>query len=480
MKITHLLKAGLLGSCLVAASSVWAQTSTDLEERMQRVQERINLIGARATQVDDAHELKNLQRTFGYMFDKGLWEDVADLFTEDGGLELGKNGLYQGRESIRNYLYSLSGNELGLQYGQLNTHFQLQPVVTIAEDGQSAKGRWNTLIQTAMFDEEGQGGEWGGGVYENDYVKQDGVWQISKMRFYLEFYAPYEGGWTRGPEDRVDSYLASDIAPDQPTSDNYQSYPAFDVAPFHYDNPVTAQYQFGLSEMQREVAVNTAPPVTSDGSVDALEAQVRDISLRVQRLKAYNEIENLESAYGYYVDQSLGDAVAELFVEDGTLEILGRGVFLGLSRIITYMERLGCCGPVESDLYNHIQLQPVIHVSEDGKTAEMRARLMVMFARQGTNAQWGEGVYENTFINDEGTWKYRNLHGFQTFYTTYEDGWGRFSSPLFNYFDGFPADRPHSIEYEPYPAFFVPPFHYDNPVTGKPVQAPAQKTSSQE
>lgn len=81
-------------------------------------------------------------------------------------------------------------------------------------------------------------------------------------------------------------------------------------------------------------------------------------------------------------------------------------------------------------------------------------------------------MYENTFIRDDGVWKYRTLQGSQTFYTTYEQGWGRWSSPLFDYFDGFPPDQPHSIETPPYPAVFVQPFHYNNPVTDRPVQVP--------
>jgi len=464
----------VLSFLLLASSAGFAAAQQDraLSERMDRIQKRINVVAARAERVDAVQQLANLQATFGYLFDKGLWDDVADLFAENGCLELGLNGVYVGRDSMRSYLYSLSGGRLGLRHGQVNNHFQVQPVITLSEDGQSARARWNTLIQTADFDESGHGGEWGAGVYENEYVKEDGVWKISRMRLYLEFYAPYEHGWTGAPADMTERYLTSEVPPDRPPSGDHRPYPAFDVAPFHYDHPVRSGYRFELSGAEKQRAMHAAPPVMSDGTVSALEAQVRDLELRVERLKAYHAIENIASTYGYYVDQSMGDAVADLFVEDGTLEILGRGVFIGKPRITTYMRRLGCCGPVEGTLYNHFQIQPVIHVSDDAKTAKMRARLMVMFARDEQSAQWGEGVYENTFVNDRGVWKYRNLHAFQTFYTTYEDGWGRYASPLFSYFDGFPPDRPHSIEYEPYPAYYVPPFHYPNPVTGKPIRVP--------
>jgi hypothetical protein len=114
-----------------------------------------------------------------------------------------------------------------------------------------------------------------------------------------------------------------------------------------------------------------------------------------------------------------------------------------------------------------MQLQPVINVSADGTRANIRARLFEMFGAVGSQAQWAEGTYENRFVLENGVWKYSGLNGYQTFYTQYEEGWGKRSNPFMNYFPGYPPDLPHSIEYEPYPAVFVPPFHYENPVSGK-------------
>ena len=139
---------------------------------------------------------------------------------------------------------------------------------------------------------------------------------------------------------------------------------------------------------------------------------------------------------------------------------------MGRDRIYEYMRRLGA--PGDGRLFTHMQLQPVINVSADGTRANIRARLFEMFGIEGNQAQWAEGTYENRFVLDaDGRWKYQGLIGYQTFYTPYEQGWGKQSNPLMNYFPGYPSDLPHSVEYEPYPAVFVPPFHYSNPVSGK-------------
>jgi hypothetical protein len=217
--------------------------------------------------------------------------------------------------------------------------------------------------------------------------------------------------------------------------------------------------------------VKAAP--TPARSVAEVEARARSLELQIDRLESTLEVENLENAYGYYADKSQQDAISALFADDATLEILGRGVFVGSDRVYEYMRRLGV--PTPGTLFNHMQLQPVITLSPDGGTAQVRARLLVMFAAAERAAQWGEGTYENRFVREGGVWKYQSLSGYQTFYTNYEDGWTRHSAGMFAPFPNYPPDRPQSVDYDPYPAPFTPPFHYANPVTGRQENVSPQK-----
>ncbi len=54
------------------------------------------------------------------------------------------------------------------------------------------------------------------------------------------------------------------------------------------------------------------------------------------------------------------DAISALFTENATLEILGRGVFIGSDRIYEYMRR-SSGAPQVGTLFNHMQLGPVVH-----------------------------------------------------------------------------------------------------------------------
>ena len=204
-------------------------------------------------------------------------------------------------------------------------------------------------------------------------------------------------------------------------------------------------------------------------AIAELETAVAAARQRVERLKDFEQLENLAGVYGYYVDKSLHHDVADLFSSDGDVEILGRGVFLGPERVREYMLNLspGVVGPRDGALFNHMHLQPVISIADDGMTANMRARLLVMFSIENVNAQWGAGIYENQFVKEDGVWKFKYLHGYQTFYTNYEDGWANRASAMFAPYDRLPPDRQQSVPYDPYPAAFVPPFHYVNPVSGR-------------
>lgn len=202
-------------------------------------------------------------------------------------------------------------------------------------------------------------------------------------------------------------------------------------------------------------------------AIAELEQAISEAEARIARLRDFDELQNLASIYGHYVDKSMHDDVADLFTDDGVVEILGRGVFIGNDRVREYMHNLSPAGPRDGALFNHMHLQPVVHIAPDGQSASIRARLLVMFGIEQTNAQWGSGIYENTFVKEDGTWKLDYLHGYQTFYTLYEDGWATRASPMFAPYERLPPDLPQSVDYDPYPAAFVPPFHYINPVSGR-------------
>lgn len=209
----------------------------------------------------------------------------------------------------------------------------------------------------------------------------------------------------------------------------------------------------------------SADEVQVAAAIADLEQAVAAAKHKVERLRDFDEIENLAGVYGFYVDKSRWDDIADLFTADGIVEILGRGVFYGQDRAREYYNNLP---PMrEGSLFNHMHMEPVIHVATDGKTANMRARLVVMFGVLDSNAQWGAGIYENELVKQDGVWKFGYLHAYQTFYTNYEDGWAKKASAIFPPYDRLPPDGPQSVAYEPYPAAFVPPFHYANPVSGR-------------
>jgi hypothetical protein len=80
----------------------------------------------------------------------------------------------------------------------------------------------------------------GGAVYENEAVKENGVWKFSKVHAYNTFSAGYEGGWTKVTSSNVPG-PSKDFPPDAPPTFAFQMFPTVYNFPFHYANPVTGR-----------------------------------------------------------------------------------------------------------------------------------------------------------------------------------------------------------------------------------------------
>ena len=125
---------------------------------------RLMALDREITELEDINAIKKLLRTFGLYSDKQLWSAAADLFAADGTIEVGGQGVYVGRDRIREFL-ALSGPETP-QPRRLFDHMQLQPIVHLAADGTSARGRWHLFALEAVH---GGFANCGLGVLENEY-----------------------------------------------------------------------------------------------------------------------------------------------------------------------------------------------------------------------------------------------------------------------------------------------------------------------
>jgi hypothetical protein len=203
-----------------------------------------------------------------------------------------------------------------------------------------------------------------------------------------------------------------------------------------------------------------------------LTAAVDDLERRVGLLEDADQIERLNSVYGYYLAHKNWDDLAGIFARDGTIEIALRGVYRGQASVRRNLNLYNEEGD-RGMLHNHMQYQPVINVAPDGQTAQLRSRAFSIMGRYGVYSMWMGGVYENTFVKEDGVWKIQTDRVFNTYFVPYALGWkSAMPRPPPGISQTNPPDSPPSSPFEMYPSAFLPPYHYANPVTGNSVRWP--------
>ena len=84
------MASAMLALCAAAA------TLTSAPVLAQTAQERLASYRERVERLEDKDAIENLQATYGYYFDKGLWYEAAELFSARGSFEYGQRGVYVG------------------------------------------------------------------------------------------------------------------------------------------------------------------------------------------------------------------------------------------------------------------------------------------------------------------------------------------------------------------------------------------------
>jgi hypothetical protein len=217
-------------------------TVEELEAKVKVLEEKVRTL-------EDIEEIKKLQRAYGFYLEHWMAEDIIDLFAEGPETSLlVAAGHYVGKDNIRDFFHhGRKGIESPYAPSPEFLHqvMQLSGVVHVAPDGLTAKGRWYGFGANAFPVAGGKVNPgWMNGVYEVDYLKQDGVWKLYKVHWCMTFHCPYTIGWVE-PEKRSDTVMNRpyqrnpQLKPDGTPEETL--YPSGFICPFHFANPVSGR-----------------------------------------------------------------------------------------------------------------------------------------------------------------------------------------------------------------------------------------------
>jgi hypothetical protein len=358
---------------------------------------------ARVDTLNEIDRVLNLQSAYGYYYDRKMWNDVVDLFADDAIAEIGGIGLFRGRNSIDRWLRTEVG-AAGLAHGQLNDQGQNNVIVTLAPGGNEAFARGIELGMLGEADQEQ--GWWEVTIFRNRFVKEDGVWKIRELRRFPLMKTDIFLGWGQSRlENRgeANTRLADSLPPAEDSVPPGLAMPAFLGSHPVTGEPVTVAGDLQLVATQNllgEIPAGTAAPVA-----------VAEVQRRLARSAAYDGIANISAAYGYYIDDSNALGWASTLAADGFKETPFAGYHIGRERLI--QARVRGPGPeTQRGISYHWTVQPVVYVSDDGRSATGRFRLFQPRTGQTVGGAgdffaasfWG-GMYHNRYVLEEGIWR---------------------------------------------------------------------------
>ena len=248
-----------LSAALASAVTGMSKSNVDeagLKEQVGRLSRHLGIL-------EDTNAIRKLHHAYGYYIDKGIWEEIVNLFADDGEVYF-NGGIFEGKDKGIRRLYidyfsqGFTGNNYGPVHGFLLDQTQEQDVVEIAPDRKSAKARFHCLMQAGaqvvsdspmmeMARQQGQGilHWWEGGIYENSYVKERGVWKIERLDYRPVWQADYALGWAYARPGYLPpfskTYPEDPAGPDKLIGPTAEPRLDTEVIAFRYPHPVTGE-----------------------------------------------------------------------------------------------------------------------------------------------------------------------------------------------------------------------------------------------
>jgi len=144
--------------------------SADIEKRLQRM--------------EDIEEIKQVIARYAKAADSnGDPKLMAACLTADAVWYCKEVGTWDGREAVVDGLRETCTVRLPWAL-----HYMTQPIIDVAEDGQTAVGEYYLWELAKVNPEDGGAAEdtWIGGWYESQFRKESGTWLFNRFELYMK------------------------------------------------------------------------------------------------------------------------------------------------------------------------------------------------------------------------------------------------------------------------------------------------------
>jgi hypothetical protein len=140
---------------------------------------KIEEIEKRLNDMENLEAVKDLHRRYMYLVNSQKWDEVIGCFTKDATADIGMHGSHKGVAELSE-LFKIKIAKVNEKWN--GGHFVTQPIISV--DGDKAKGYW--ILYICVFDAEVAAGptlRWIQGRHDCEYIKQDGNWKISYIKY---------------------------------------------------------------------------------------------------------------------------------------------------------------------------------------------------------------------------------------------------------------------------------------------------------
>jgi hypothetical protein len=209
----------------------------EMEAKIKALEKKVGLL-------EDVNEVKRLQRVYSYYVMHMMRDEIADCFADDPDVTLHwLEGTWKGKKGVNRY-FGVGTDRPEPPPGFLHQVMPIAGVVDVDTDGKHAKGRWYSFGGVAVPNQETGKTTPSivGGLYEIEYIKQNGVWKMWKVDWIipLSIRIPAESWTTVEALGKMIENFKGPEADIKPIANDPRFVSGY-IFPFHYNHPVTGK-----------------------------------------------------------------------------------------------------------------------------------------------------------------------------------------------------------------------------------------------